>query len=102
MIIPTFTRLFVIRIVAKSSFGSASSCSIDSARRFLASCRDFLLLGSSEKKATSEPDIKAEITSKPNKTKIDMAMPIVKGWKIFIVSTNNLSGGSQSISGKIN
>ena len=79
MIIPTFTRLFVIRMVAKSSFGSASNCSIDSARRFLAFCRDFLLLGSSEKKATSEPDIKAEITSKPNKTKRDTAMPRVKG-----------------------
>ena len=63
----------------------------------------FLLLGSREKNATSDPDIKAETISNTNKTKNDTAIPKVKGWKTSIASINNLSGGSQSvsISGKI-
>ena len=103
MIMPTLTRLLVMRIVAKSSFGSASNCNMASDRLFFAEFRDFLLAGSNEKKATSEPDINAETTSSASITKKDAAMPKEKGFRIFIASTNNLSGGSQSasISGKI-
>ena len=70
MITPTLAKLFAIRIVASNTFG------LD--KKFLMSLAllDFSLFiltsswGLSAKKATSAPEIKADATNSPIKTKI--------------------------------
>ena len=76
MITPTLAKLFAIRIVASNSFG------LD--KKFLMSLAllDFSLLisssswGLSAKKATSAPEIKADETNNPIRTKIETILSL--------------------------
>ena len=76
---PTLAKLFAIRIVASNSFGLE--------RKFLMSLTllDFSLFilsiswGLSAKKATSAPEIKADVTNNPIRTKIEIILSLLMG-----------------------
>ena len=64
IIIATFTKLFVMRIVANKWFGRCSNFFMISCPLVVfSSCH---LFGLSEKKATSEPEMRAEHSSSKN------------------------------------
>ena len=79
MITPTLAKLFAIRMVASNSFG------LD--KKFLMSLAlfDFSLLilssswGLSAKKATSAPEINADVTNNPIRTKIEIILSLSMG-----------------------
>ena len=79
MITPTLAKLFAIRIVASNSFG------LD--KKFLMSLAlfDFSLLilssswGLSAKKATSAPEINADVTNNPIRTIIEIILSLSMG-----------------------
>ena len=58
---PTFTKLLVIRMVAKSFSGFSKRLITLNPFPSLSSNSSFLFEGDSEKKATSEPEINAEL-----------------------------------------
>ena len=78
---PTLAKLFAIRIVASNSFGLE--------RKFLMSLTllDFSLFilssssGLSAKKATSAPEIKADVTNNPIKTRIEIILSLSMGFR---------------------
>ena len=79
MITPTLAKLFAIRMVASNSFG------LD--KKFLMSLAllDFSLLilssswGLSAKKATSAPEINADVTNNPIRTIIEIILSLSMG-----------------------
>ena len=62
--IKIFTKLLLTRIVASSSSGSDKSFKTSSDDRFLIDFNSLISLGSSENRATSDPEIMAERISK--------------------------------------
>lgn len=60
MTMATFTKLLVIKMVAKSFLGRSRSEIMRSPLLFFRFCISIRLLGSMEKKAISEPEIRAE------------------------------------------
>lgn len=66
--IATFTKLFAMRIVANSRSGLLKRLSTDVSFGFLSESNSFRSLGSSEKKATSEAEIKPEANNKNTAT----------------------------------
>ena len=78
---PTLAKLFAIRMVASNSFG------LD--KKFLISLAlfDFSLFilsnswGLSAKKATSAPEINADVASNPIKTRIEIILSLSMGFR---------------------
>ena len=81
MITPTLAKLFAIRMVASNSFG------LD--KKFLMSLAflDFSLFilfsswGLSAKKATSAPEIRADVTNNPIRTVIEIILSLPMGFR---------------------
>lgn len=74
-----FTKLFPTRMEARSCSGLESSFSMSCAERFLFDLSDSISLGSSEKRATSEPEIRAESPSSNTNTRSPERALTVKG-----------------------
>ena len=76
MMTPTLAKLFAIRMVASNSFGLDKKFLISLA---LLDCSLFILSkswGLSAKKATSAPEINADVANNPIKTRIEIILSL--------------------------
>lgn len=85
---PTLIKLLAIKIVAKSFFGFSSNVKIIFELRLFFSSRYFFSEGLIEKKATSDPDTKAEQISKKM---IAMIEPVISGVNTWRKSNTSIS-----------
>ena len=77
MMMVTFTKLLVIRMVANVRSEFSRNFRILRSASFLSSSSSFRLLGDKEKKAISDPDVKAENTNSTHAKTQEMIAPVV-------------------------
>ena len=71
-------KLLPTKMAASNCSGSDNNLMTNPAERFLFSLRSLISFGSSEKRATSDPEIRAEIVSNPIKIIIPVRVSEVK------------------------
>ena len=92
--IPTLTKLFVIRIVANNSLGLPKSFKTDLAFLSLSPFSSSLSPGLKEKKAASDPDIRAEEASNDKSINIDMISQVLPNPALIALSKGAKLSGS--------